>query len=141
MSKKKIDKAKIRELYSRLIKIKEFLGSDKNNPRDNVANNYSNIVTKLEKIIGETLDDFKLPPNGYMTFSNGAIFYSHSIIEPKAIELSGLLEGKFLHLAEQGLSSDEKIYRTVKNFVTNNKLMTGIIVGLIVAFLVWILGW
>ncbi len=62
MQNAKIDKNKIKELYNRLLGIIKYLDEVKpHNPRKEVENNYTKILDQLSPILGEKLEDFRLP--------------------------------------------------------------------------------
>ena len=118
MAEQKLDRDKIRQVYSRVVAIEIYLNKEyPHNVRKEVANSYTNLLEELGVLADEDFKDFKIPTNAF--FVEGNEYCYLDLFLPKVIELKHFMETKFSFLKHDKLSLEIRIYLAIREAIVN----------------------
>ena len=118
MTMQKLDRDKIRQIYSRVVAIETYLNKEyPHNVRREVANSYINLLEQLGVLTDEDFKDFKIPTNAFFVDGNAYCFLD--LFLPKVIELKHFMETKFSFLKQDKLSLEIRIYLAIREAIIN----------------------
>jgi len=118
MQKSKVDKGKIKQIYSRIVGIESYLQKEHpNNVRREVADNYSKLVIELEGLTKNDLADFKIPPNAYYVETNEYCYMD--LFLPRLTEFRHFLEASFPFIKQGNLPGEVRVYLSIREGIAN----------------------
>ncbi|MBI2621066.1 MAG: hypothetical protein HYW63_00275 [Candidatus Levybacteria bacterium] len=118
MKNSKIDKDRIKQIYSRIVGIESYLQKEHpHNVRREIADNYSKLVNKLEELTNDNLEDFKIPPNAFYVDTNDYCYMD--LFLPRLTEFRHFLEASFSFVKQSDLPGEVRIYLSIRQGIMN----------------------
>lgn len=150
-----IDRNKLRGLYGRLLALEETTVPNATTQVDAVSD-FNNIISDIENVISEPMENLKFFGDAHIDSLNGSLWYPREKVLPKIKQAVKYLDGRFELEKCASTSADNTSFTDIKNphkaywrflllgiyqSIKNNKYISVIVSGLILAYIVYKFGW